>query len=242
MGDEESELDIIINMLNITQLCYLVLAPVSVISELVVIYAFYRLKQFKDHPEVMIFWQCISQIILDLHWFTGIEPIKKIITDEECLFLGSFSVYFYYLSWDYSLFLSIEILLKILNPHKTAYKARKIWYHIIAHFTSLLIFIILMISQTNGTSIMTTCFVQEKSVYELVILIPALIHFPLCMAIISYTLYISFNTYFATYLNYHMLVVGAFSICWVPIAFVHGLSYHKFNITVPLWFIYVICI
>ena len=99
-----------------------------------------------------------------------------------------------------------------------------------------------MTSQTNGNSIMTTCFVQEKSVYELVILIPALIHFPLCMSIISYTIYISFNTYFATYLNYHMLVVGAFSICWVPIALVHGLSYHKFNVTVPLWFIYVIAI
>ena len=226
-------------MINLTQLCYMFLAPLSVTSEFILIFGFWKLKQFKDHPEVMIFWQCLSQIILDVHWFTGIETIKSTFTDEECLFLGAFSVYFYYLSWDYSLLLSIEILLKILNPHKTGYKARRFWYHAIAHLTSMSIFISLMVSKTNGNSIMKTCFVQENSVYELLILLPALIHFPLCAGIIGYTLYISHNTYFAPYLKYHMLVVATYAASWVPIALVHGLSYSYFEVTVPIWFIYV---
>jgi hypothetical protein len=37
-----------------------------------------------------------------------------------------------------------------------------------------------------------------------------------------------------------MMVVVAYSISWVPIALVHGLSYEGFHVTVPLWFIYVI--
>lgn len=226
-------------MLNLTQLCYMVFAPLSVSCEFVLIYGFWKLRQFKDHPEVMIFWQCISQIILDIHWFTGIEYIKGSLSDEACLFLGAFSVYFYYLSWDYSLLLSIEILLKIMNPHKTGYKRRRFWYHAISHITSMVVFVVIMVSQTNGNSILATCFVQRHSAYELVILAPALLHFPLCALIIGYTLYISNGTYFAPYLKYHMLVVAAFSASWVPIALAHGLCYDYFEITVPVWFIYV---
>lgn len=227
-------------MIDFIQICYIVFAPLSVISEFVLLYSFLRLKQHKDHPEVLIFWQFLSQIILDIHWFTGIVQFKQKLSTDECLLLGSSSVYFYYLSWDYTLFLSAEILLKILNPYKTGYKKRRIWYHTFAHLSSATIFIILMISETNGNSVLDTCFVEEFSVYELLILIPALLHFPLCVGIIGYALYISHNTHYAIYLKYHIMVVMTFSFCWVPIGIVHGLFYYRFHTILPEWYVYVI--
>lgn len=226
-------------MFNLTSLCYEILAPISVVSELLLFYGFIRIKHLRKHPEIMIFWQCCSQIILDIHWFTGIELFKAQLSDKMCQLLGAFCMYFYYLSWDYNLFLSIEIFLKILNPHNTGYKKRRIWYQAISHLTSLIVFIILMTGQNNGSSIMKTCFVQNKSVYELVVLFPALLHFPLCIGITSYTIWISYNTFYVSYLNYQMLVVVAFALGWVPVAVVHGINYKGFDVEIPFWFLLV---
>ena len=211
-------------MVNLTQLSYSVFAPISVISESFLLYGFIRLHQIKEHPEIMIFWQCLSQIILDIHWFTGIAKINQTLSSSGCKFLGSFSVYFYFLSWDYTLLLSIEILLKILKPHLTGYNKRRVWYHVISHLTSLVLFIVLMSGDNNGDSIMTTCFVEKRSVYEIIIFLPVVIHFPLCAGVVLYTIYMSHNTFYVDYLKYHMLVVMAFAIAWVPIGIVHGLN------------------
>lgn len=224
---------------QVSQICYMFLAPVSVISELLLIFAFWKLRYFKKHPEIMIFWQSVSQIILDLHWVTGLKTIKSYITDDKCLLIGAFSVYFYYLSWDYILFLSIEILLKILKPHKTEYKKRRIWYHSLAHLSSLSVFIVLATSNTNGTSYIKTCFIQKRTIYELIIIIPAFFHFPLSIGIILYTLIITHNTYVLPYLKYHMLVVVTFSLTWVPIAIVHSFIYFGLTEDIQEDFLYV---
>jgi hypothetical protein len=227
-------------MINVTFLAYSILAPLSVVSESLILYSFIRLSQIKEHPEIIIFWETLAQLILDIHWFTGIAPIKDFLGEKPCQFFGSFSMYFYFLSWDYNLLLSIEILLKILQPHKTGYSIRRIWYHCISHLTSFIVFLFCMLGDNNGNSIMKTCFVQEKSVYELFVLVPALLHFPLCIIIIGYTIYISYGTFYLRYLNYHMLVVATFAFSWVPIAIVHGLNYYKFEYTVPEAFVVVI--
>lgn len=226
-------------METLTQVCYMILAPLSVISESILIYGLWRLKQYKNHPESLIFWQCLAQIIIDIHWFTGIETFHQTITEFECLFLGAFSVYFYYLSWNYILILAVEILLKILNPVKTGYKKRRIWYHILAHLSSLFVFIILLISGTDGESVMKTCFVEHQSIYEVIIGFPVIFHFPLCTGITLYTLYILSGTFFIHYLKYHLLVVSVFSLSWLPIGIIHGLNYSGFGVNIPLWAIYV---
>jgi hypothetical protein len=226
-------------MLNLTELCYSILAPLSLLSQLLLIYSFFKLNQIKNHPEIMIFWQCISQIAIDVHWLTGIEAIKSSLTDEVCLFLGSFSVYFYYLSWDYNLFISIEILLKVRNPHEESYKGRKFWYHFLAHLSSSAVFITLMLSGTNGKSLLNTCFIEKETIYELVFVAPALFHFPLCMSLTFYTLYLSYGTHFKPYLFTHMLVVATFSVSWVSVALFHGISYLEGSKYPPEWFVYV---
>ena len=220
-------------------MCYGILAPISIVSELLIFYGFIRIKELRKHPEIMIFWQCCSQLILDLHWFTGIEVLKAKLSDSVCQFLGAFCMYFYYLSWDYTLLLSIEILQKILNPYNTGYKKRRIWYQVISHLTSLVVFIVLMTGDNNGNSIMLTCFVENRSVYELFVLIPGLLHFPLCIGITGYTFWISYNTFYVSYLKYQMLVVVSFAIGWIPIAIVHGINYKNFHVDIPFWLLFV---
>jgi len=217
----------------------MVLAPISVISESILIYGFWRLKQYENHPESLIIWQSLAQIILDIHWFTGIETFHKAMSDFDCLFLGAFSLYFYYLSWNYILILAIEILLKIQNPVKTGYKKRRIWYHILAHLSSLVVFIIILTSGTDGASIMKTCFVEHQSIYELLAGFPVIFHFPLCIGITLYALYISAGTFIVHYLKYHLLVVLVFALSWLPIGTIHALNYKGFGVNIPLWAIYV---
>ena len=226
-------------MINLTLLAYSVLAPISVVSEILMIYGFIRLNQIKQHPEIMIFWQCLSQFILDIHWFTGISTVKENLGDRGCQFIGAFCVYFYFLSWDYNLLLSIEILLKITQPHKTNYSRRMVWYHVVAHLSSLVFFILIIIGSTNGTSVMKTCFIEGKTNIELVVFIPAAFHFPLCAGIVIYTLWISFNKFYIQYLKYHMFVVGTFAFSWLPIAFVHFLNFKDFDVNIPSWFFFV---
>ncbi|OMJ75768.1 hypothetical protein SteCoe_25037 [Stentor coeruleus] len=225
-------------MINLTQISYMALAPISVFSECLLLYGFYKLREFKAHPEVLIYWQCLSQLVMDIHWFTGIEYIRSSMPQISCMLLGSFSVYFYFLSWDYTVLLSIEILLKIRNPHETKYKQRRFWYHTISHATSFIIFLFLIFKgDNNGKSIMKTCFVQARSLYELIVFIPVFIHFPICVVVTVYTIYISYNTFYLKYLKYNILVVIAFSIAWIPIGLVHGLSYNGFDIELPFWFL-----
>jgi hypothetical protein len=95
-----------------------------------------------------------------------------------------------------------------------------------------------VIGQDNdGESIMKTCFSQESKTYELAIMAPALLHFPICVVITGYSWYISYGTFYRSCLKYHMLVVAAFIVGWVPIAIVHGLSYENFDIHPPEWII-----
>lgn len=224
---------------TLRQICYIFLAPLSVICEAVLVYGFLRLKMCKDHPEVLIFWQCVAQIILDIHWFTGVETLHNTMSKDECLFLGAFSLYFYYLSWNYILILAIEILLKILCPLKSGHCKRMIYYHLLAHLSSFSIFLSVMLSGTNGQSVMKTCFVEHGSICELFVFFPVIFHFPLCTGIVLYCIYISFGTFIAAYLKYQMMVIAAFSVAWVPIGIIHGLNYKPFGINVPLWAVYV---
>lgn len=216
-----------------TLLCYSFLAPISVVSEFIMILSFGRLKLFKHHPEILIFWQCLAQLLVDVHWFTGISAIHSLVRGTGCLILGAAFMYFYYLGWAYNVLLSVEILLKLLNPQNTGYNKRRIWFHCLSHGTGLIVFIIIAASGTNGESIMKTCSVEHGTVLELLMILPVIIHFPICFSLVLYSIYISLNTFYSSHLKYHMIVVTVFSISWIPMGIIHGLSYNEFSVKVP---------
>lgn len=217
--------------MNIEVVSFAILAPISVLSQIILIYGHARIKKMRKHPDVMILWQCISQIILDIHWITGISQLHKDLTPAGCQTLGAFFVYFYFMSWDSILFLSLEILIKITDPFNCNYKKRMLIYHIVSQISGLAIFILLVsVDNNNGNSLIQTCFVQDKSAYNIIIGVPIILHFPICLYVCCYTIWIFKRSRYAKNLLHHVYVVIAFSIGWVPNAFLHGMNYKSFHL------------
>ena len=201
---------LIIYMGTIVSVFTITFTSISVVCELLILYGFLRIKKLKKHPETLVFWSSFAQLILELHWYTGIASIRASLSPSQCQLLGSIGVYANTLSWNYIMLLSIEILLKILYPHHTNYKKRSIWYHTMAHMTSFVVFLILMLSKNSGGSLAGTCYVQTKPEYELLSSFPVFFQFPISLTVMTYTIWISANTFYAQYLNYHMLFVIVF--------------------------------
>ena len=221
--------------MNLQVISYEIFAPISAICQIILVYGYLKVKKMQKHPEIMIFWQCLSQIILDAHWLTGIPELHDDLTGKGCQILGAFFVYFYYLSWNYVLFLSVELIKKIKDPLKCNYKRRLMVYHILSHSSSLTVFICLIaVDNNNGQSLIHTCFVEKNSPYELIIMLPVIIHLPICLYICAWTIWYSLKNNHAALLRPHVNVVLAFSISWVPIGLAHGLSYPGFH-TPQLW-------
>ena len=222
--------------MNVNLLCYGIMAPISLVSQLILIYGYLRIRKMRKHPEIMIFWQCISQSVTDLHWITGYSELHNSLSPYGCKVLGAFFAYCYFLSWDYILFLSIEILIKLKDPLNCNYTTRILFYHLFSHISSLIIFIVLSaVSNNNGSSVINTCFVQQRSVYELLILVPALIHFPICLFVCCYTLWMSRYIKHSNYAAYHVYIVAAFCISWLPGSLAHGLQYRGFDLENIVW-------
>ena len=217
--------------MNVPTVAFGILAPISLLSQLLLIYGYSRIKKMRRYPEIMVLWQCISQSAMDLHWMTGLVRLHEYLPSLGCQLLGAFFVYFYFINWDYILFLSIEILIKVKHPFNCNQKNRAAIYHLSSHLSSLAIFILLSsVTNNDGNSIMGTCFVQQKSIYDLVIFIPIIIHYPICIYACCNTVWISRSMKHANYAKHHIYVVVVFSLSWVTASLAHGLSYQGFDL------------
>lgn len=204
-------------------LLYSIGSSISILSTCFIIYGYFSVKLMKRHPEVLVAWQCISQIVFDAHWYTGISSIHDSIS-EYCQVLGAVFLYFYYLSWNYILYLSIEILVKIKDPLNCNYSKRLQMYHMVAHLISLSVFGWLVAVQDNdGRTFFNTCLVQSGTIYELLVFFPVIFHVPICLGIGIYTLWYVRIQKKGFQLRHHNLVVLIFIICWGAGAMDHGL-------------------
>lgn len=211
-------------------LLYSIGSSISILSTCFIIYGYFSVKLMKRHPEVLMAWQCISQIIYDAHWYTGISSFYNLISDY-CQVLGAVFLYFYYLSWNYILYLSIEILVKIKDPLNCNYSKRLQMYHMIAHLISLSVFCWLVaVQNNNGRSFFNTCLVQDGSIYELLIFFPVIFHVPICLGIGIYTLWYVRLQKKGFQLRHHNIVVLVFIICWGANALDHGLHWQSIYI------------
>ena len=217
--------------MNIELVCYGIIAPISLISQLILIYGYVRVKKMREYPEILVFWQCVAQSVMDLHWITGVPQIHSLISSVSCQIFGAVSAYFYLINWDYILCLSIEILIKVKDPFNSNYKNRVLIYHICCHFSSLLVLIMLCsVDNNNGSSSMMTCFIEHGSPYTLIMLIPELVHTPICTICCTYTLWVSRGSKHANYTRYHIYVVFVFILSFVPAGLADSLGFTGFHV------------
>ena len=205
-----------------------ILSPISLLSQLILIYGYVRIKKLRQHPDMMTFWHCVSESVLDLSW---IVSISSIIPSPSCQYIGALCVFFYFLNWDYILFLSLEILIKVTDPLNLNFKRRVMIYHIVSILTSLVIAIALSsVNNNNGKSGFQTCFVERGSPYEIIILVPTLFHLPVCMCTCCYIVWASSKIRHSTYARHHIYVVSAFFLTKIPASVVDGLHYKEFQL------------
>ncbi|OMJ78843.1 hypothetical protein SteCoe_21243 [Stentor coeruleus] len=191
---------------------------ISSICEILLIIGYFKIPQMKKHPGFFILVQSIAQLYIDIHWITIASSVQNSLNDSACRVLGSFNYYSYIIAWDYTLYLSLEIYLKISRPvSQDASKRNKI-YFIIAQISALIPTIILIASNQNGRSALGTCSIEKQSSYNILWALNLLINAPLCVYFCAQSLWISRkkSIQIKSGLKYHLYVVLVFILSVAP--------------------------
>ena len=224
-------LDLLLILMELIEVLFICGTTMSVLSQLFLIYGYLKLKCMKKHPEQLIFWQNFSQMVLNLHWLTGVQEIYDYVS-PYCQEIGAVTLYFYYLCCNVILFLSIEIAIKLKNPLNCNYKIRLGVYKVLSQAICITCFCVVMFSHNNdGKSIYGTCLVQHNTVYDLLVFVPFMVHSPICLVLSLYTFWRTHGKRKVRNLRYHNYVVIVFSICWGFGALFHAFAYYDIQKT-----------
>ena len=108
-------------------------------------------------------------------------------------------------------------------------------FHAVCHCTAAAAALSVLASDSVGTSIMTTCFIQSgtKAEYFLtrvLLIVPLCLYSPLCLCAAVYSLH-KYRTHFLLrrYIIKHLFVVLAFTVCWFFPALIHLLNEKDIN-------------
>jgi len=187
--------------------------------------------------------QCLTQCVLDLHWPLSIQTINKSINGIPCILLGASSCYFYFVTWNYTLGLSLEILLTIRNPFRAKSKLRNALYHSLCIGIPIPVLIVLLVDPRSDFNHdyyrHRDCYLDVS--YDLAVGIWSLIavHIPISLGMIVYSACKVWKGSASRPVIYHSLVVVAFMISWTPISIVEGVVYFR-TAELPNWLFYIV--
>jgi hypothetical protein len=194
------------------------LVCVSLICEILIIYGYTKIPQLRKYPGQYILIQSIAQLYIDIHWVTITKPVQKILDDTTCRLIGAINYYAYTIAWCYTVFLSLEVSLKVISSVSSDYSKRNRIYHGVAQLLSIICFIILASSNTNGRSGLGTCSIQAGTVFELLWVIHVAVFMPICIVfvVLSYIHSKRQNIQLKSGIKYHALVVLGFVFTVTP--------------------------
>lgn len=139
----------------------------SFLSSMFLMLTHYTVKKMMKHPGPIVICLCISQIVLDLNWITGIPGVLTFLLGfDDCFTLGALGVFAYSYTWGYITVLSLEIMYKILHPASKSYKKRVMFFHLSVFIYSLAIILIISFQDNFGESSFKTCFIKQGSSAE----------------------------------------------------------------------------
>lgn len=117
-------------------------------------------------PGMLILWQTVLQIILDIEWgIVGIlhSGINTSISNNSCIGLGILAIYCFYVVWNYYFCLVIELVIKLKDPMNGNYKKRSPIYHITSHICGFAFTLYAIIRDQAGNSLLLTCFIKRNA-------------------------------------------------------------------------------
>jgi hypothetical protein len=150
------------------EISYMICGILSVIVGIVVIYCYIKLHTLRKPPGMLIFFQCLGQTAIDLHWVWSAVLLCKRYTvtglfrdNSLCYIDGGLTFYLFLMSWNYSTCTSIEVLIRIKKPMGSGYMKRSPFYHAISHLMSFTLVVIIGVYDGFGESSLRTCFVAK---------------------------------------------------------------------------------
>lgn len=81
---------------------------------------------------MLVFWQILSELIINIHWIYAAYQYNvqgEVVVDTFCTIFGAVVFYSWFIGWNYLMYLSIEILVRIRNPLDVSYEKRALMYH-----------------------------------------------------------------------------------------------------------------
>ncbi|EAS00927.2 phosphatidylinositol 4-phosphate 5-kinase (macronuclear) [Tetrahymena thermophila SB210] len=130
-NDEERQQKFKLHIID--QYAFIILSPISIISNLIIIILFLKYKESRKQPSDIIFFISISDLILSIHWFSSaIYAISKSqVPDNDDIFCqinSFFSITSGSIEYLYNLFFCIFLITRIRNTIK-GFRIKKSFIH-----------------------------------------------------------------------------------------------------------------
>jgi len=209
---------------TVLQLSYYFLAPVSVLAGLVLLVLFALVRELRLQRGWLVLWQCLAQSLLDLHWLSTYHFFSHSQHSVLCQVVGTVSLYSLLLAYNYTAALSYVIIAYLRRPLRSVESS--IWgLHAVCHGLAAAGALATLGAGNIGTSIMTTCFIASRTPGEVIMMIPLVVHTPMCLLACGYALRKYRKQYaLRQFIWKHMLVVLVFASMWTLPLLLHFLN------------------
>lgn len=210
---------------TVSFLAYSIGTTFSLIFGILLIFTHLAIPRLLKHPGSFILAHCISHILVDLHWYTGVPTIQDFFLETGAwYYIAVISILGYLLAWGYISVLSLEIMLKVIYPATAIYKKRIIILHALVWIGGITILALVLIVGSPGISVMNTCFILKNSNAEYMFIAPAAFFSPIIFISLIVTKIKSYKSGKSMFRN-HALVVIVFWITMIPSVLAHFLRH-----------------
>lgn len=209
---------------TVLQLSYYLLAPISLLSGLILLVLFALVREMRLQRGWLVLWLSFAQSLLDLHWLSTSHFFSHSQYSVLCKVIGTVGLYSLLLAYNYTAALSYVIIVYLRRPLRSEESSS--WgLHAACHGLAAAGALATLGTDGIGTSIMTTCFIASRSSAEVVMMIPLVIHTPICLLACGYALR-KFRRRYALrqFIWKHVLVVLVFSSMWTLPSLLHFLN------------------
>jgi hypothetical protein len=115
---------------------YCGLAPLSLCSELLLLYFYFTRPYLRQSPGNLVLWQMLGQLVLDICWlYSGYRYFASgyMIDNPACHAVALMAIYAIVVVTGSNVLLAVEILVKMTRPFDEAARRRNAIYLVVLH-------------------------------------------------------------------------------------------------------------
>ena len=160
---------------NVQKYSFFIGSPLSLISWIWLLYAFYKYKQMSKPPGNLIIYTILSEMVLFvelLYDSISVLMYGEVIEDLGWQAVGALALYFWVLGWNYFTCLAFEIMYRMLRPTDLRYRRRSLIYNILSHIPWIIYLSAGLANSEFGVGNLKTWFLKRGSPLYVIFVIP----------------------------------------------------------------------